>query len=79
MFCVLSQNYRHACIVQGTQKLALKIFKTVLNPNLKTAWSTKISMSSLSSLDNVLYDTRIIFRKNVDDFEIAHKNMLILS
>ena len=36
-------------------------------------------MPFLSSLDNLLLDAHIIFRKSVDNFEIAHKNMLILS
>ena len=31
-------------------------------------------MSVLSSLNNLLYDACIIFRKSVDNFEIAHKH-----
>ena len=41
--------------------------------NLKTAWSTKISMQFLSSMVNLLQDAYIIFQEGVDNFEIEHK------
>ena len=46
---------------------------TVLIHNLKTAWSTKISMQFWSSLDNLLYDANIIFQNSVDNFENVQK------
>ena len=46
--------------------------------NSKTAWPTLILMLFLSSLDNLLEDAYIIFQKDIDNFEIEHKNMLIL-
>ena len=49
------------------------IILTVLIHNLKTAWPTKILMPFLSPLDNLIWDACIIFRKGVDNFEIAHK------
>ena len=45
----------------------------VLIFNLKTTWSTKISMPFLSSLDNLILDAYIIFQKGVDYFEIENK------
>ena len=39
----------------------------------RTAWPTWILMLYLSSLDNLLQDTYIIFQKSIDNFEIAQK------
>ena len=47
----------------------------ILINNPRTAWPTSILMIVLSSLNNLLKDTCIIFQKGVDDFEIEHINM----
>ena len=41
--------------------------------NLKTTLPTKIVMSLLSFLENLLQDNQISLKKNVGNFEIAHK------
>ena len=51
---------------------------TVLIDNLKTAWTTNISMPLLSSLDNFLYHTYIIFQEGVENFEIDHETCSFL-
>ena len=57
----------------GSLVIDQNILLTVLIHNLQTGWPTKISMPFLSFLDNLLLDTCIIWRKSVDNFEIAHK------
>ena len=46
--------------------------------NLKTTWSTKLSMSFLSSLDNLLSDANVTVQKGVDNFETEHKTCYFL-
>ena len=45
----------------------------VLINNSRTAWPTLILMLFLSSMNNLLQDTQIIFQKGIDNFEIEHK------
>ena len=46
---------------------------TVLIHNLKIAWPTKIQMSFLSSLNNLLKDAYFVYQAVIDYFEIEHK------
>ena len=51
----------------------------VLTQNLKTAWLAQISMSLLSSFNNLLkMHTYAIFQESVDYFEIETKTRLFL-
>ena len=73
----LSKELKNSIKIQvGRTVLELLIqttFLTVLIHNLKTVWSTKISMPFLSFFDNLLLDAYIIFQKSVDNFETEHK------
>ena len=59
---------------QAVLELLIKTFWMFWSATLKNTWPNEMSMLFLSSLDKLLQDACIIFRKSVDNIEISQKH-----